>query len=170
MCDPVTAIAAITSVIEYQSQVSMANAQKSAADNAYALTNAQLHRRAQEEAIASGEASADTVKEAMIKRAEVNVSAGESGLAGISVAALLNEVSFEEGTILSRNERTLENRMLALQDEDLAAQGIRTQRYLNAPNPNIASVGLDIGSAYIGNLDPGSGDGKKVGWKDIKFT
>ncbi len=153
MCDPVTAIAAASSIMNYQAQQQMAEQQRNAADWAYYNTRNQLVRRAEEEAVASGEASADTVKEAMKKRAELNVMAGESGLAGISVAALLNEVSMEEGTILARNQNTLENRLQSLNDQELGARATRQQRYLNAPNPSIASVGLDIGSAYIGNLD-----------------
>ena len=165
MCDPVTAIAAASSIMNYQAQQQMANAQRQAADYAYQNTRNQLIRRAEEEAVASGEASADTVKEAMKKRAEVNVQAGESGLAGISIAALLNEVSFEEGTILSRNQNTLENRLQALNDQELGARAARQQRYLNAPNPSIASVGLDIAGAYVGNLNA---SGKpSVTWSNV---
>ena len=153
MCSPTVAIAAISSVVSYVGQQQQAKAQRSAADYAYQNTRAQLLRRANEEAVATGEASADTVKEAMKRRAEVNVQAGESGLAGVSIGALLNEVSMEEGTILSRNENTFENRLAALNDQEMGARALRQQRYLDAPNPSIAKVGLDIGSAYIGNME-----------------
>ena len=152
MCDPVTLGAVISvgsSVMKYQSDKEMGKAQRSAADRAAATSYAQANRRANEEAVAAGDAQADVMKDSAKRQGSVIVQAAEGGIEGLSVDALMREVRMDEGSVIARNEQTFQNTIGGLNDQMAGARGLQEQRYMNSSTGNLAELGLSIAGAGL---------------------
>jgi len=147
MCDIATALTIGSSLVSYQQQQQQAKAQRRAADASYAVQREQTLRRLEEERQATAQANMDTYREAMAQKATASTSAGQAGVTGISVNNLLNDVSFEQGVITSRNLKTLDNRYNMTLDELNALQTQRSARYEENPLPSMFGTALEIGTA-----------------------
>jgi len=146
MCEPVTMLALTvgSGLMKYQADKEMGKAQRAAADRAMVMTSAQMNRRAMEEAIASGDANADVLKDSLKRQGEVNVQAAEGGVEGLSVQALMREVKMDEGGVIARNEQTFQNTIGGLNDQMAGARGLQEQRYMNSSTGDLAELGMTI--------------------------
>ena len=104
MCDPISiGLGVLSSVSQVQGQRQMAKAQEQAQANA---SKAERQRYLQEvssmrvqqgqEQVAAAQRINESAKKAREARATARVSAGESGVAGLSVDALINDLTREE--------------------------------------------------------------------------
>ncbi|MFB2563650.1 hypothetical protein [Rhizobium sp. IMFF44] len=164
MCDPLTmigfAIGAAGQVMSYQAERAAANQQNQLyRDNAArANQNARdqmfqtQQRMLQEEEKASDE-KADTLRQARAAKATATVAAGEAGVSGLSVAALLAEF---DGRAAAANDRTDQNTEWTLTQLNNEMKGIRANAedrinsVQRAATPSFFNTGLKIAG---GGLD-----------------
>lgn len=99
MCDPVTALTVASTAVGFIGQQQQAAAQEAANNQArnLAIQNQQLQIRAlqnqeDEEARRASEALFDNQRQAEARKATAMVSAGEAGVSGLSVDALLGDL------------------------------------------------------------------------------
>lgn len=139
MCDPVTltVMTVASGAMQYIGQKQAASAQEAANMQArnLAIQNQQLQIRAlqnqeDEDARRAGEALRDNSRDAEAARATAQVAAGESGVAGLSVDALLGDIMRQESEnkfdILSIQDANQRQRQL-----DREGLGITTQSQIN---------------------------------------
>ncbi|GGD98165.1 virion core protein, T7 gp14 family [Rhizobium anhuiense] len=164
MCvDPISAIGlaigAATSVVQYQGQVSAAEEQnKLYRDNAArANQNArdqmfQTQQRMLQEQEKAGAEKADNLKEAREAKATATVAAGEAGVSGLSVDALLAEF---DGRAAQANDRVDQNTEWTLNQLNNEMKGIRSNAedrinsVQRAAKPSFFDAGLRIAGAGL---------------------
>lgn len=159
MCDPVQiALAAAQTFMSQQEQKAQARAIQAqqlrahqAAEAAYTEDVKIIERRKKEEIRAAAQAQEDVYRDALQKTATARVAAGEAGVAGLSVDSLLRDISFQEGTVQTRNVGALRNTVGALEDD-------KTRAYANMSNrmnslspvaqPNFLGTSLQVAGNY----------------------
>jgi len=159
MCDPVQiALAAAQTFMSQQEQKAQANAlaaqqarQAEAAEAAYNQDVKIIERRKQEEIRAAAQAQEDVYRDALQKTATARVAAGEAGVAGLSVDSLLRDISFQEGTVQTRNVGTLRNTVGALEDDKTRAYSNMVSRFNSMSpiaQPNFIGTSLQVAGNY----------------------
>lgn len=116
--------------------------------------------RANQERDAAGQSSVRNALDAARARATANVAAGESGLSGITVDSLINDITAQEGT---NAEDIAANQSFAADQRARDAAGIRSStvdRIHSAPKGNfnpiigLLQIGASGGSAYASAKSP----------------
>ena len=179
MCDPVTASVALGAAqggMQFMGQQQAARAQEKAQRNATIaeqqryLQQVSAQRLAErQETVAAAQAIQRAATKSREARATARVSAGEAGVAGVSVDSLINDLTRKQAeynfSVQQQMEFTGVNRSLGLQD---AAQRSRMNLLsINRPipQPNLAGSvisGISTGlSAYAGMSDAGLFEGSK---------
>ncbi len=111
------------------------------------------------------ESSAMTVFEADRQsrgaKALAAVSAGEAGVSGASVEALLGDIDKKAGEFKTAEKRNLENTLIQLQREKVSQRTVAQGRIASVPRPNafatgltIAGMGLDFASGVYARNHP----------------
>lgn len=129
MCDVTTALLVAGAAAGYKGQQDMAAAQEAANNQGreLALQNRDLQIQAlknaeEEEAIRASEALRQNSQAAEAARATARVAAGESGISGLSVDALLNDLTMQE----SRNKQdVLQTQDFGQRQRQLDFQGVQ---------------------------------------------
>lgn len=165
MCEPVS-LAIASFAVSAASTVSGYMAQSQAADQQNALyeanrknaiaahedTNRALTNRQSQEMDAAAAEKFDVALDAKKARATNVVAAGEAGVSGLSVEALLREFSGREARYVDRVDENLDMSMAQLQDEKRAS-GFRTVDRINsvqrAVKPSFLDAGLKIAGAGL---------------------
>jgi len=163
MCDPVTALTVATvasGVTGFIGQQQAASAQEAAnmQSRNLAIQNQNLQIRAlrnqeEEDAVQASQALQDSAREAAALRARATVAAGESGVSGLSIDALMGDIVRQE----------TENRLNILQTQDFRQRqrqldreglGITTQSQINqlpaVQYPSFLEAVASTGSAAYG--------------------
>lgn len=148
------AIGAAQSVMQYQAESFAAEQQNQFyRENAARANKAaqeqmfQTQQRMFQEQEAAAEEKIDTMREARAAKATAEVAAGEAGVSGLSVDALLREFSITESRHNERTDRNTEWAMDQLQDE---IRGIRANAedrinsVQRAAKPSFFNTGLTI--------------------------
>ena len=161
MCDP-TAIAIGSLVIGVGSQVAGAAAQKNAADKANANNAAAAKLSAAEASkdislleLQQGKASTQTVFEmdraARSTKALAQVSAGEAGVAGLSVEALMGDIDRKIGEARTIESRNLDMAIAQLQREKISGRTVAQERITatHKEGPSLAALGLGIAASGL---------------------
>ena len=115
-----------------------------------------LDRRMEEEKTASVQAEQDVIADAREKKATAIASAGESGVSGISVEALLNEVDYQEGTILTRNLGSTKNKLASLTDDKEKSYATMVSRFNSlkpVTQPSFLGTALEVGAGLSQTVD-----------------
>lgn len=167
MCDPVTitmvATAALTTGAQVYGQHEQAKAQNKAFKqnqrNALVAQNdaytAQA-TRANQERDAAGQSSVRNALDAARARASAGAAASDSGISGITVDSLINDITAQEGT---NAEDIAANQSFAADQRAREGAGIRSgtvDRINSAPKGNfnpiigLLQIGASAGSAYAG--------------------
>lgn len=158
MCDPTTMVVMqiASGVMTYMAadqqakQQSKRNAAIAAeADRAYKEEVKMIDRRMEEEKVASIQAEQDIMADARKKKATAIASAGESGVAGISIDSILQEVDYQEGTVVSRNLTTTKNTLAKLTDDKTQAYSRMASRYNSlspVTQPSFLGTALEVGT------------------------
>lgn len=168
MCDPVTAIAAGSLVIGAGSAIAQHKAQAKASKANEAATLASMRESWTDIGIMQvqeGEAAAMTVfeadRQARGAKALAAVSAGEAGVSGASVEALLGDIDRKAGEFKTAEKRNLENTLIQLQREKVSQRTVAQGRIASVPRPNafatgltIAGLGLDFASGVYARSRP----------------
>ncbi len=137
MCDPATALTIASGVASFVGQQQAASAQEAANEQGrqLAIQNQQLQIRAlqnqeDEDSKRAAEALADNSRAAEALKATARVSAGEAGISGLSVDALLGDLTRQESENAGEIIQTLDfqQRQRDLQRE---GTGITTQSQIN---------------------------------------
>lgn len=171
MCDPISmatmAIGTIQAGVSYQAEKAgaaqqnayyrqnAANANQAARDEQFALNQ----RKTQEQEAAAAE-KLDIMKEHRAAKASAQVAAGEAGVAGVSVDALMRDIMGQQSAATDRVDQQTEWSLNQLNDE-MRAIHTRNKDRINgvqrAAAPSFVSTGLAIGSSaldsYSGAVD-----------------
>jgi hypothetical protein len=166
MCDPISAVTLIGAGISAVNTITGALGQdqrsaetKKAALEAQRLENVALARRAHQEQRAATQTIMQADRQAREADALARVSAGEAGVAGASVDALLADIErdrLEFGTSVGQD---LDDSQKQIELEKRGAAA-RAQNRINAAPPSdplgtalkIGGAGLDAGSQYLSRL------------------
>lgn len=163
MCDPGTIIAVGSLALGVGSQVVAANAQDKAARqnraDARRAENENFKSLSLQEGQVQDAASVSIMsahRTAMNADAQTRVAAGEAGVAGASVEAILNDISAQESAFKVQTERNTDATVAQLQQEKRGAAA-GAQSRINAVQPsnpfatglNIVSAGLDFATNQI---------------------
>ena len=162
MCDPATAMAALQvvgGVVQYQQASAQADAHNAqAAQNRVSATQArdlkirQLALRNAQEAEANNEEKRALALDAMRLKARASVAAGEAGVAGNSVDALLRgyDADLLRGLQQIDQESDALNYQLSLERQGLEAEAmnrIASIQPVSGPDPLAAAVGVAANAA-----------------------
>lgn len=160
MCDPISmaltslAVGAAQSVAQYQAE-SAAAAQQNAyyRDNAARANKAaqeqmfQTQQRMLQEQEAGADEKIKNMRDARADRASATVAAGESGVSGLSVDALLREFSINESQANDAVDRNTELSLNQLQNEITGIRSnaeARINGVQRAASPSFFNTGLSI--------------------------
>lgn len=172
MCDPVTALAAGSFVISAGSAIGQhkAQAKASKANEAAAIasmretwTDVGVMQTQQQDASSQTMFEAD--RQARGAGALARVSAGEAGVDGISVEALLGDIERKRGEFRTAEKRNLDNIITQLQREKVSGRTVAQNRIAAVPQPNsfatglmIAGAGLEFATGYVARHSPKKSD------------
>lgn len=161
MCDPVTAVMALQTGAQFIQGSQASRASRDAAD--VATRQAREAARDRTEAISrrgalAQESAAADIEQASRRgaqaRAQARVAAAESGAAGSSVAALLQDFQRQEAEFAFRRERNLGTELAGLDQEGRALSrqtGARLQQIEASvvPQPNFFNALLRVGAGAL---------------------
>lgn len=151
MCEPATILTAASVAISAGSAYANYSGQKKAADqNKEAATNA-LHdswagltlREGQEQS-ATSQSIMGIERQARDAKAIASLSAGESGVSGASVDALLSDITSQRLTAQTTERRNLDMTIEQLQREKVSGYATAASRIAGVPAPNPFLTGLQI--------------------------
>jgi len=156
VCDPVTIIAGASLAIEAGSSIAGASAQnkaskanKAAAQQAMQDTWKDISLREVQEQDATSLTIMQADRQARSADAVARVSAGEAGVSGASVDALIGDISAQASTFKVTQERNLDMTISQLQREKVSAKNVAQNRINAVPRANPFATGLQIASAGV---------------------
>lgn len=156
MCEPATIIATIGLGLEVASAVSGNQAQKKqakaigkAADNSAAIDTQTISLRQVQEKDAAGQTIMQADRSARMADATARVSAGESGVSGASVDALLSDLQNQDSAFKVQTGRNLDATLDQLDREKLGVAATAANRKAGAPFPSDFATGLQIAGAGV---------------------
>lgn len=167
MCEPTTAMLAITagaSLANLFQQQQAAKAQDASnqrqAENtmtAYKANLAQTNLMQQQEAAAASQKINENNKAAAAAEARATVSAGESGISGLSVDALLGELAGKQASYNDSVMQNYENASMAIDNQrtNLQVNAASQINSLKTPQqPDYLGTALRIGQSYYDYKNP----------------
>ena len=126
-----------------------AKANRNAANIAFENTVSQINVREGQETDAATQTILSADRQARAVDAKARVAAGEAGVAGASVDALLAGILRDKLDFTATTERNLSNTVAQLETEKLGAAAARDSRVASTPGANPLLSGLQIGGALI---------------------
>lgn len=147
MCEPTTAMLAITAITAGASYVAadkQADAQEAAIEASQQAT--ELANAAQIEELngSTMDEKSDLAREAMVRRGQLRVATGESGVGGLVVDSLMQDVDAQTGRAISRVE---ENRLRGIEQirRGAASSAANNQSRMSAINrPSWLQTGAQV--------------------------
>lgn len=152
MCDPVTmgVMIAASAGMSYMGQKQAADANYKMAVENQNLQIKGLQNQANEASAKTEQELLSNQKEALANQATARVAAGESGVSGLSVDALLGDIERQGG---ENKLNILENYSFGVEQRDLNRQGvgINTRSQINqVSEPNLLGTALQAGVQMAG--------------------
>lgn len=151
MCDPITGLAVASFAINVGSQIAGASAQnkaaqanKEAAEAAFRTTFNDIN------ALQTSVRERETVSVFELERqgraaeAIAVVSAGESGVSGQSVKAVIADVKAKFGEAAARTERNADFEVAQLEKEKVSGRQVMQQRIASVPGASPLATGLGV--------------------------
>lgn len=166
MCEPITAalgsmsameivgtaVSVFSKLAEMQARDDAAAAAKRNADQAYNAQMSQLQLQRNQENQQVGEQMSERAKQAQAAEARLRVSAGESGISGVSVDRIGNDIARDKVQDMATLENNRESYMMQTTAEGQSIAATRQSR-INAANEKasggLIGVGLQIGSSIL---------------------
>lgn len=141
-----------------KAQAKAAKANTAAANSAFQNTVEGINLRQNQEQDAATQTILSADRQARGADARARVSAGEAGVAGASVDALLGSILRDKLDFEAVTTRNTENTIQQLEREKLGAAATRDSRIAGVPKPNpfltglqIAGAGLDFATSIYNN-------------------
>lgn len=154
MCDLVTGLAAATFAINAGSAVANHQAQKKASEgNEEAAIKAMLEAwkdiglRESQEQDAAEQTIMQADRQARLATASAQLSAAESGVAGASVDAVVQQIENEASAFKTTTRKNLDMTIAQLQREKISGRTVAQQRIAAVPPPSGFLTALQIGGA-----------------------
>ncbi|OAM52926.1 hypothetical protein A7981_05695 [Methylovorus sp. MM2] len=153
MCDPASAMLALsigTTALSFIDQANQADAATDSIKDSYELQAKQVQEQQKQINANAQDDMSQRAREATIERGRLKAIQGESGLIGNTADRIMNESYFNEESDIASIES---NRVNSIKQSSLEAQGLtaRTQSELNSiKRPSALSAGLQIGTAVAG--------------------
>lgn len=148
-----TGLAIGGSLLEYQQQKSAYNANKVQATQSYSDSLNAIQRRQEQEQQASAENRLQNEREYDATKARATVAAGEAGVSGLSVNALLNDLAGQQAHRQGMIDTNLAWTTEQLQDEKTGARSTMQSRINSLQNPSGLGLALTIGGQALGGYD-----------------
>lgn len=153
MCDPTTI--AITGLIltvgsealSAKGQNDQSNANKAAATKAAIEGSRDITLLEQQQQAVASQTIASADRQARQAKALASVSAGEAGVAGASVDALLNGIDRDLAALKTTTHQNLDMTIAQLEREKISGRTTAQNRIAEVPSVNPFAVGLRIGGA-----------------------
>lgn len=155
MCEPTTlavaafAFSAGSTLLNHRAQGQAAEANKEAAEEAYAVNSRDLGIRQQEEMKAAARQHLQGRRQAREAKSTLDVSAGEAGVSGFSVDALRGEIERDEGAFLHTVDENAVVTIEQLQRMKEGASATAQSRVNAVASPSLLNTGLQIGAAGL---------------------
>ncbi len=156
MCDP-TAIAIGSLVIgvggqvlKAKSQNDASNANKATALKAMSDSAKDISLQQAEQTAASGRTIYEADRSARSTQALALVAAGEAGVEGLSVEALLGDIDRKRGEFTTTESKNLSMVLDQLQREKVSGRTVAQSRIAAVPKANPFAVGIGIASEGLG--------------------
>jgi hypothetical protein len=160
VCEPATIIAGASLAIEVGSSIAGASAQnkaskanKAAAEQAMRDTWKDISLREVQEQDSTSLTIMQADRQARSADAVARVSAGEAGVAGASVDALIGDISRQASDFKVTAERNLDATITQLQREKVGAKSAAQSRINAVPSANPFATSLQIVSAGVNFAD-----------------
>ena len=157
MCDPMTIMAALTTIAAADEKQQQAKANEKSANAAYLNDVTQLNLRLRQEEEAESqrgmEADIQTMKDVSVAR----TASGESGVSGLSVDALMSDIFRQNLFDDTKGTSNLDATKAQIDAQKEGAKTGRQSRINAVPYPSFAATALQIGgSAYEGGYFKGT--------------
>lgn len=160
MCEPATIIGVASLAIETGSAIAGASAQnkaskanKAAAERAMQDTWKDISLREVQEQDATSLTIMQADRQARSADAVARVSAGEAGVAGASVDAIIGDINRQASEFKVTEERNLDMTITQLQREKVGARNQAQSRINAVPRANPFATGLQIAVAGVNFAD-----------------
>jgi|TARA_R100000030_G_scaffold37074_1_gene27790 LPS O-antigen subunit length determinant protein (WzzB/FepE family) len=150
MCNP-TAIAALQGIVQYGEQQQQAEANRKAANASYVNDVRQLNLRQRQEEEAEAQRGFEADVQAARDQATAKTAAGESGVAGLSVDALMTDILRQNLFDDTKAGANLDMTKAQIAQEKEGAKAGRQSRINQVPYPNFAATALQIGGTAYEN-------------------
>lgn len=151
MCDPATlllvtstALAIGSDVAAHSAQSKASKANKAAANDALNADLNTIAARKSENGEATGLTIMEADRQSRSAKALASLSAGEAGVSGASVDAIVGDISARLGDFKSTEERNLEIQTQQLNREAVGANAISKSRIAAVPAPSVFATSLAI--------------------------
>jgi hypothetical protein len=131
----------------------MSEATANAANNAYEQDARSISQRQMQEQDATASGNFANAQEYAAARASGIVAAEGSGISGLSVDALLNDLAGQQAARQKTADTNLGWTLAQMQQEKLGAAAQRDSRILSAPKPSSLGLALQIGGQALGGFD-----------------
>lgn len=156
MCDPVTAslvIAGVSAALTVNGQMQAAEQQKDAIENSARLQNETLAKQYEQMQKQGTDEVSQAARAAMIEQARMRVSAGESGVAGLTVDSIFGSSEFNAAEAIAGIQRNTYN---AKDQSALEGRGMYSKNKSMANSikqPDWLGAGLQVAGAGAANWD-----------------
>lgn len=153
MCDVIsmigTALAAVGSVAETSAYNKQADANAKAANANLTNQYNQINKRKIQETNAAATEKEDIARQARKDRATATVAAGESGVSGLSVDALISDVYGQEATAKDRIDQNLDMSIGQLNANQESAKASAQSQINSMPKKSYLGSVLKIGTSGL---------------------
>lgn len=161
MCEPVTTTVAVASfalqagsaLAEHEAQAQASKSNKTNSLAALTQTWGDIGLRQRQEQDAASQQMTETDRLAQSVMSSANAAAGEAGVAGTSVHALINDIQRQGAENKVTTQRNLDASMEQLQREKMGAKATAENRIAAAPPPSGFLTALRVGGAAAGAVD-----------------
>ncbi|MCS5558777.1 MAG: hypothetical protein NZ738_05205 [Oceanospirillaceae bacterium] len=151
MCDPTTILSAMTSIVQYGEQQQQAQANERIANRTHLNDVRQLNLRQRQEEEAESQRGFEADVQAARDTAKAKTAAGESGVAGLSVDALMSDILRQNLFDDTKANTNLLMTKAQIKEEKEGSKARRQSRINEVPHPNFAATALQLGGqAYEG--------------------
>jgi hypothetical protein len=152
MCDAATIIGAMTSIAAADEEQKRASANERNANASYLNDARQLNLRQRQEEEAESQRGQEADIQSMRDMSKAKVAAGESGVAGLSVDALMSDILRQNLFDDTKADSNLSATKAQIKQEKEGAKTRRQSRINEVPYPSMVGTALSIGgNAYESN-------------------
>ena len=157
MCDPLTIMTAMTTIVAAGEQQQQAERNEKSANASYLNDARQLNLRQRQEEEAESQRGQEADIQSMKDMSTARTASGESGVSGLSVDALMSDILRQNLFDDTKADSNLGATKAQIAQEKEGAKAGRQSRINQVPYPSFAANALQIGgAAYKGGYFKGT--------------